>query len=180
MGIDSGDNNSVEAAKQHEAEMAWERRIQDKMDGIKDNTGEYRSDKEIRAQAEEELFEEEELERQDKAEAEAESDRNDFIEKYGVDQNRLNYLLNNEIISLRLTGEPRYQVEDYHVRSFVLERLKKNKADGISESFSSVVNKSIDELQNKIRENRDREFQEKQKIENLRADLGINQPEEET
>jgi len=46
---------AAEAAKQHEAKMERERQIKAKVEGIKGNPGESRSDAEIRAQAEQEL-----------------------------------------------------------------------------------------------------------------------------
>lgn len=56
MGIESGPGGpAAEAAKQHEAKMERERQIKAKMEGIKGNSGESRSDAEIRAQAEQEL-----------------------------------------------------------------------------------------------------------------------------
>jgi len=56
MGIESGPGGpAAEAAKQHEAKMERERQIKAKMEGIKGNAGETRSDAEIRTQAEQEL-----------------------------------------------------------------------------------------------------------------------------
>lgn len=56
MGIESGSGvPAAESAKQHEAKMERERQIKAKMEGIKGNPGESRSDAEIRAQAEFEL-----------------------------------------------------------------------------------------------------------------------------